>query len=145
MQSIINLLNWLNQNWASIVTIIVLVLGLTAKVISFIKAWQAKTEEQKEEALKKAINAVILSLVSDAEVNWNEQGMGVIKRAEVIQKLYTQFPELSTIIDQDSLTAYIDEKIKEALITVREKLRQETVKELTDVKVVIEDGNSETM
>ena len=109
MEGIMNLLSWINENWASLVTVIVIVLVILSKARTFYFDWKNKTEEEKQEELNKAIKNAkiaiannILSYVSDAEVNWSAWiKMGDIKRSEVIKQLYIDYPILLQVVNQD--------------------------------------------
>lgn len=133
MKSINNLLMWINENWASLVTIIILLLAIFTKARKFYLDWQNKTEQEKKEEIEKAIKNAkiaiaenILSYVSDAEVNWSAWiKMGDIKRSEVIKQLYVDYPILLQVVDQDELIHFIDNAIDKALETVREKIRDD--------------------
>ena len=131
MEGIMNLLSWINENWASLVTVIIIVLAILSKVRTFYLDWKNKTEEEKQEELDKAIKNAkiaiannILSYVSDAEVNWSAwMKMGDIKRSEVIKQLYIDYPILLQVVNQDELIQFIDDCINKALEIVREKIR----------------------
>jgi len=132
MTGIQHFLEQLNNNWPTISICIVLILGIYAKAKKFYNDWQKKTEAEKqadfERAVEEARNALanfILGYVSEAEVRWKEQGMGEIKRSEVLTRVYQQYPILTAVADQDKLVGYIDVLIDEALKTVREKIRVE--------------------
>lgn len=134
MKSIINLLSWLNENWASIITILILLAGIYFKAKSSYTAWKRMSKEEKEKQFevaiskaKLALDEFILGFVADAEINWIEEGskLGAVKRAEVIQRVYEQYPIFNEVTDQQSLIKYIDELIDHALVTVREKIRKD--------------------
>lgn len=132
MNGINNFLEYINNNWTSISILLVLILGIYAKAKKFYQNWQKKTDEEKQaefdRAVEEARNALakfILGYVSEAEVRWKEQGMGEIKRSEVLTRVYQQYPILTAVADQDKLVGYIDVLIDEALKTVREKIRVE--------------------
>ena len=134
MNSILNLLKWLNDNWASIVTIVVLVVGLYFKAKSLYIRYKNMTEEEKQAEFDKAVaNArealkeIILSYVSKAEVEWKAEGtkLGKTKRAEVISEIYDKYPVLVEVADQKELLEYIDMLIDQALVIVRETIRTE--------------------
>lgn len=137
MKSIIELLKWIQDNWASIITIIVLLIGIYTRAKKFITDWNAKTKEEKEmaeqiafnkavESAKSALADYILILVSKAEIDWkSEEGkLGQTKRAQVIEEIYKKYPVLEQVTDRDQLLAYIDELINKALKVVREELRE---------------------
>lgn len=134
MESIKNLLQLINDDWATIITIAALLFGIYTKAKKSIKDWKNKTEEERkaveEEAINKAIEMAkkslseyILAVVAKAEVEWKEQKMGEIKRSQVISEIYKEFPILQQVEDKDELIKYVDILIDEALKTVREKVR----------------------
>ena len=138
MKSLIDLLKWIQDNWASIVTVLVLAFGIYERAKKFWNDWKAKTEEEKKQAeqeafekavevAKKALADYILILVSKAEIDWqSEDGkLGQTKRAQVIEQIYIKYPILEQVQDKTELLAYIDSLITEALKIVRKELRQE--------------------
>lgn len=134
MKSITNLLTWINENWASLVTIVILVFGVYSKIRKTYQEWQSKTEAEKQavidkaiEDARRAIKEYILAYVSISEIEWATDGvkMGEIKRADVIRKIYADYPILTQVADQDELIEYIDSLINHALKTVREKIRND--------------------
>lgn len=132
MQAVFNFLDFLNSNWTMIVAIATLLFALYLKIKSTINRWMKMSEEEKqkelEEQIKKAKQAIanyILSLVASAEVDWEGTGLGPIKRAQVIEKIYKEYPVLLDVVDQEDVIKFIDENIEIALETVREKIRKE--------------------
>lgn len=138
MKSLIDLLKWIQDNWASIVTVLVLAFGIYERAKKFWNDWKTKTEEEKKQAeqeafdkavevAKKALADYILILVSKAEIDWqSEDGkLGQTKRAQVIEQIYIKYPILEQVQDKTELLAYIDSLITEALKIVRKELRQE--------------------
>ena len=87
-----------------------------------------KEEEQKrlvELALSK-VKEIMPSLTARAEEGWNHlDKSGVIKRSEVINKIYEQYPILKEYYDQEYLTTQIDLIINEALKEIRNITRVE--------------------
>lgn len=75
---------------------------------------------------KLALDEFILGFVADAEINWQDEGakLGPVKRAEVIQRIYQQYPVFNEVMDQKELIKYIDQLIDHALVTVRETIRK---------------------
>lgn len=138
MKSLIDLLKWIQDNWASIVTVLILVFGIYERAKKFWFDWKAKTEEEKKQAeqeafdkavevAKNALADYILILVSKAEIDWqSEEGkLGKTKRAQVIEQIYAKYPILEQVQDKEELLAYIDSLITDALQVVRKELRQE--------------------
>lgn len=99
LKGIQNFLQFINNNWTTIIIIISLLIALYQKIKSFI----SKSNEEKIEQAKKQIKEICLKLVTDAEIdyeNWNQAGS--IKRAQVIQKIFTDYPILAKVTDQES-------------------------------------------
>ena len=136
MNSILKLLQYLQDNWATIVAIMTLIIGLYFKAKDEIVKWRAKTEEQRAAEAKaiqdkaiaevrEALKNYVLSLVAKMEIEWNDKGskMGPVKRANLIQQIYEQYPILMTVADQEELLKYIDSLISNALETIRTTMR----------------------
>ena len=136
MQSVLDLLRFLEANWATLVAIATALFGLYQAVKREVKNWKAKSEEEKEAALKaaqekaiqearKALEAIVLKWCADAEILWADSGskLGPVKRSEVIAACFEQYPILLTVTDQDELMEYIDKLINQALETVRKTIR----------------------
>ena len=132
MTAIYNFLTWIENNWIMIVAIATLLFAIYMKAKSAVNKWLEMTDEERqketEEQIKKAKQAIanyILSFVAQAEIDWAEKGLGAIKRAQVIEKIYKDYPILLEVVDQQELMRFIDEHIDQALEIVREKLRKE--------------------
>ena len=117
MESIKNTLAFLEANW---ITILVCV-GLLVSIYKKTKDYLSKSDQEKLEIAKKQISASILKLISDAEINWSDWNKaGSIKRSEVISKIYSEYPILSKMMDQEDFIAWLDEQINMSLKTLRE-------------------------
>lgn len=132
MQGIFGFLSFLNNNWTMIVAVATLLFALYLKIKSIVSKWIKMTDAEKQnevdEQIKKAKQAIanyILSLVATAEVDWGGSGLGPIKRAQVIEKIYEEYPILLEVVDQKEFMRFVDEHIDNALAIVREKLRKE--------------------
>ena len=115
--SIQNFLEFIVEHWTSIFIIICLIVLIVTRIKAFFK----KSKEERVEIAKAQLKEVILKWVSDAEIDylqWTKAGS--IKRSQVISKIYTDYPILAQVIDQDKLVEWIDATIDEALKTVRE-------------------------
>lgn len=132
MNGLLSFLQFLDKNWTMLVAIATLLFALYLKIKSAVNKWLVMTDKEKqkeiEENIKKAKQAIanyILSLVASAEIDWEGTGLGPIKRAQVIEKIYKEYPILLEVVDQQELMRFIDEHIDQALEVVREKLRKE--------------------
>lgn len=112
-----NFLQLVNDNWTTILVCIGLVIAIARKA----KAFFAKSDDEKVEIAKAQIRETILKMVTEAEVNYEEWNKaGSIKRAQVINQIYSEYPVLSKVVDQVALTEWIDEVIDDSLKTLRE-------------------------
>lgn len=117
MEGLQKFLQFLNDNWTSILVCIGLVIGIVKKT----QDYMSKSQDEKIEIAKKQIQTTILKMISDAEVDWQEWSKaGSIKRAQVIKQIYEEYPILSKVVDQKALIEWIDEQIDSALDTLRE-------------------------
>lgn len=116
MKSLVNFLQWLNNNWSAIIVIIGLIVALGMKIKSYLKL----SNQEKIEIAYHAIKQRILTYVSDAEKDYEKyKKAGSIKRAEVIDKIYKEYPILNKVADQATVTAKLDELIDDALVDLR--------------------------
>ena len=117
LNGIKNLLMWIDQNW----TALLVIAGLVVMLIQKIKSFMEKTDDEKIEFALNTIKETMLKFVTKAEENYIEwKGAGEIKRAEVIDELYKQFPILSKAVNQEEIIKMIDDAIDTALPTLRE-------------------------
>ena len=116
LNGIQNFLKFINDNWTSIVIIISLVIAIVKKIISF----YTKSNAERIEAAKAQISQIVLKLITDAEVDYSSwEKAGSIKRAQVIQKIFTDYPVLSKVADQQEIINYIDKAINDSLKELR--------------------------
>ena len=117
LNGLTNFLQFVNDNWTAIIIIISLCLALYQKIKGFV----SKTNEQKIEIAKQQVKEIILKLISDAEYDYEEYTKaGSIKRAQVIQQIFENYPILSKVANQTELVKWIDSIIDDALNTLRE-------------------------
>ncbi len=112
-----NFLTFINDNWTSIIIIIGLVISIAVKA----KSYFAKSNEEKIEIAKKQISETVLKLVSDAEEDYAEFiKAGSIKRSQVIDQIFADFPILAKFSNQEEIIEFIDNAINEALVILRD-------------------------
>lgn len=127
-----NFLQFINDNWTSIIIIIGLILAIVKKAKNFF----SKSDDEKIAIAKKQIKETMLRLVTDAEVDYFEWvSAGSIKRAQVIEQVFEMYPILSKVTNQEELIEWIDDVIDEALETMREIFAENSEnKETEDVE-----------
>ena len=116
LDGIKNFLTFINNNWTTITVIISLLFALYKKVMAYLQ----QSQEKKIEIAKTQLSQTILKFITDAEVdyeNWNKAGS--VKRSQVIQRIYTEYPILSKVVDQEALIIWIDDLINNALKELR--------------------------
>ena len=117
LNGIKNFLEIIETNWTTIIVIIGLVIAIAKKA----KNYLSKSDEEKIEIAKQQVKEIILKLISDAEVDYDEwKKAGSIKRSQVIEEIFIEYPILSKTVDQKELIEWIDEIIDESLVTLRE-------------------------
>lgn len=117
LNGIKNFLEFLNANW----TVIAVLLGLAVALIQKVKVFIGKTDEEKIQIAKKQIKEIMLKMVSEAELDfedWNKAG--AIKRSQVISQIYEMYPILSKVIDQNELIKWLDMEINTSLQTLED-------------------------
>ena len=116
LKGIQNFLQFINDNWTTIVVIISLIIAIGKKTYDYF----SKSDEERIEVAKKQISEICLKLISDAEVDYESwDKAGSIKRAQVIQKIFADYPILAKVTDQEKLVEWIDETIDVSLKELR--------------------------
>ena len=121
LNGIQNFLEFINNNWTGITVVI----GLCVAIGKKAKNYFNKSDEEKINIAKNQIHEMILKLVTDAEEDyeqWNKAGS--IKRSKVIGEIFTCYPILSKVVDQDALIKWIDSEIDNALIVLRKVIEE---------------------
>jgi len=116
LNGIKNFLQFVNDNWTSIIIIISLIIAIVQKARSYF----SKSNKEKIESAKAQIQQIVLKLITDAEVDYSSwEKAGSIKRAQVIQKIFAEYPILVKVADQQEIIDFIDHAINEALKELR--------------------------
>lgn len=117
MNGIANFLTFLNDNWTLLLTIGGAVAGIVIKT----RSWFAKSKDEKIAAAIEALRVSMLSLVTEAEKEYGG-GTGSVKRSQVLQKIFEQYPVLAQAVKIDDTTKLLDSMIDDALVEMRELL-----------------------
>jgi len=124
LEGIKNLLSLVTANWALITVIIGLGIGIYARVKTYLKL----TNDQKVNLAFTSVSKIILDLVTNAQDKFGVD-MNVIKRSNVLSAIYSQFPILTEVMDQDTVTAKIDKLIDDAIAEMKEVLAKKAKSE----------------
>lgn len=117
LQGVNNFLTFINDNWTLIVVLIGLVIGLYKKVKSYLSI----STYEKVNIAKKHIEEIMLNFITDAEEEYQDWvKAGSIKRSQVIKEIFTQYPILNKVTNQEDLIKWIDSVIDNALVTLRD-------------------------
>lgn len=129
LDGIKNFIQFINDNWTTIVVIISVVIAIVQKVRSYF----TKSKDERINIAKAQIQEIVLKLVSDAETDYKDwKKAGSIKRVQVIQKIFADYPILSKVANQDELIKWIDDNIDEALRELHKVVTQEKEKKVSD-------------
>lgn len=116
LEGIYNFLEFIETNWTLIAAIITICVAIYKKA----KKYFSKSHEEQLEIAKKQISESMLKLVTKAEENYlNWVSAGPIKRSQVIDQIFKDYPILSKVTNQEEIIAWIDDAIDEALKTMR--------------------------
>lgn len=117
MEGIKNTLIIIEENWTNILIVLSCLFAIYRKVKKYINMNNEEKDKEKEELKEetlKIVKTVLLKLMSEAEIEWNDfEKSGSIKRSQVIKELYNEFPILKEFTNQDKLLEIIDNMIKE--------------------------------
>ena len=117
MEGIKNTLIIIEENWTNILIVLSCLFAIYRKVKKYINMNNEEKDKEKEEIKEetlKIVKTVLLKLMSEAEIEWNDfEKSGSIKRSQVIKELYNEFPILKEFTDQDKLLEIIDNMINE--------------------------------
>ena len=104
-----------NNYW----TLVVVIIGLSIALYEKIKKYLQTSKEEKIEMAKTALKENLLKYMADAEIEWSSyEKSGEIKRAQVISKIYEDYPILKEYLNQEELIKYIDDEINKLKVTV---------------------------
>ena len=104
-----------NNYW----TLVVVIIGLSIALYEKIKKYLQTSKEEKIEMAKTALKENLLKYMADAEIEWSSyEKSGEIKRAQVISKIYEDYPILKEYLNQEELIKYIDSEIDKLKVTV---------------------------
>ena len=126
LTSIQKLLQFVNDNWTSIIIIFGLALSLAVKIKDYIKL----SKEEKINIAKQQIKEIMLKLVTDAEEDYFEWvNAGSIKRSQVIEQIFAMYPALSKVANQEELVVWLDGAIDDALKIMRDIFEKQQIEE----------------
>jgi len=138
MEGIVKTLTFIHDNWTNIVLIFAIAFVIYKRVSAFLSL----SKEEKIDAAYRIIKEELLKYMCEAEVNWQAfEKAGLLKKSEVITKIYQQFPILNEYVDQETLIKDISDMIKECMVEMNRIINgigAETVKEPTE-EIVMED------
>lgn len=117
LNGIYNFLSFLEVNWTMMLAIAMLIGSIIKKTLNFL----AKTNEEKVLIAKAQISEAMLRLVTEAEEDYAQWiSAGAIKRSQVIDRIFADYPVLSMVTNQEEIIAWMDETIDDALDEMRE-------------------------
>lgn len=116
LNGVYNFLDFLNENWTMITAIIVLAISIGKKIVDF----SQKSKAEQLAIAKAQINETMLKWVTEAEKNYLQWvSAGAIKRSQVIDQIFKEYPILSKVANQEEIIQWLDDTIDEALKAMR--------------------------
>lgn len=120
-----NFLNFINENWTMIAAIITVAVVIIKKA----KSYFSLSQEEQIEVAKAQISEIMLMLVTEAEQDYLQWvSAGAVKRAQVIDRIFTMYPILSHVTNREALIYWIDCVIDDALKTMRKIFEENKAK-----------------
>lgn len=121
LNGIKNFLMLVNEHWTEIIVIVGIGIAVGKKIVSYMN----KSDEEKVKIALEQIRETMLKLVTNAEVDYNNWvEAGAVKRSEVIDIIFQEYPILSRVTDQEKLIEELDNLIDEALEEMRGIINQ---------------------
>lgn len=116
-----NFLDFLDNNWTAITSVVIVAAGVYKKIDSMKKA----DFEVQLESAKKVICETMLNRVCRAEDDYAEWvKAGAAKRAQVIDDVLATYPILMRVSDKDEIIAWLDGTINDSLKTMRKLVEE---------------------
>ena len=120
MSGIMNTIRFIYEQWSNITIIFSLIL----LGVKYIMKFKALSKEKWKEAVLIIVKEELLKMMSDAERDWTDyKKSGKIKKSQVINTIYEQFPILKEYIDQESLIKRISDMIDESIENMDEIIK----------------------
>ena len=117
MNGLKNFLEFINNNWTLIITIIGLGLGLYTKIKNYLKM----SKQEKIDIALEQIRNVMLDLVVESEKEYGSK-TGKLKRSKVLKEIYNQYPVLKDIVKQEEIEKILDDIIDENLAKMKDMI-----------------------
>lgn len=115
MDSVKNFLQFVYDNWMDIFVCVALIIGIIQKT----KSYLSKSKEERVEIAKTQIKEIMLKLITQAEIDYNDWNQaGSIKRSQVIQQIFNEYPILSKVTNQKEIIRWIESEIEYSLNTL---------------------------
>lgn len=135
LNGIHNFLSFVNDNW----TMITAIFGLALVVSKKVKAYWNTSQEEKIAIAKAQIDEIMLKLVTEAEKDYLEwTKAGAVKRSQVIDQVFSMYPILSRISNQQEIIIWIDDAINRALKEMRKIFEENKKNSESEVEVEAE-------
>lgn len=136
MDGLVNTLTFIQNNWSNFIILAAIIFVLYNRIKSFAKL----SKEEKVDAALAIIQKELLKFMSEAEIDWKDyKKSGLLKKSDVITKIYNQFPILKEYLDQDELIQTISDMIDEGMNEMNEIIngigKEETTEDTNDVVV----------
>lgn len=114
-----NILRWIIENFDNLIVILALISTLALSVVKLINKWKTMTNEERIAYVKRLLENLVpiaIKLVSVAEKDLGS-GTGQLKRAYVIDELYSRIPdEFKPYITEANLDVILEAALEKARV-----------------------------
>lgn len=130
LESIYKLLEYIEANWTLIAAIITMSIAIYKKA----KDYFNKSFDEQLNIAKAQICETMLKWVTEAEKDYRQwTAAGAIKRSQVIDQIFREYPILSRVTNQDDVIQFLDDTIDESLKTMRKIFEENSKPDTEDV------------
>jgi hypothetical protein len=130
LESIYKLLEYIEANWTLIAAIITMSIAIYKKAKDYLN----KSFDEQLNIAKAQICETMLKWVTEAEKDYRQwTAAGAIKRSQVIDQIFREYPILSRVTNQDDVIQFLDDTIDESLKTMRKIFEENSKQDTEDV------------
>lgn len=116
LESIYKCLSFIETNW----TLIAAIITTTFVIYKKAKNYFSKSLDEQLAIAKVQISETMLKWVTEAEKDYLQwSAAGEIKRSQVIDQIFREYPILSKVTNQDEIIKFLDDTIDAALKKMR--------------------------
>lgn len=123
LESIYKFLSFIETNW----TLIAAIITMSIVIYKRAKNYFSKSLDEQLAIAKVQISETMLKWVTEAEKSYLQwSSAGEIKRSQVIDQIFREYPVLSKVTNQEEIIKFLDDTIDDALKKMRKIFEENT-------------------